>query len=113
MLRGTQRKYRYLLELRGEGQALKLFRSMVDYLSARIISQLVHEGVIEVDDRKLAVAKLAGTFTEDLMVEDRLNEEVREIMNRYADEMTRTGVQYHEMFKKIKGELVRQRRLIL
>lgn len=86
---------------------------MVDFISGRIISRLVHEGVIEVKDRPAAREALANAFAEDLAVEDRLNEEVREIMNRYADEMTRTGVQYHEMFKKIKGELVRQRKLIL
>jgi len=47
------------------------------------------------------------------MVEDHLNEEVREIMKTYADEMTRRGVQYHDMFKMIKQELVRKRKLIL
>lgn len=86
---------------------------MVDHISGRIVSRLLREEAIEVEDRRAAREAVAAAFTEDLMVEDRLNEEVREIMNRYADEMTRTGVQYHEMFKKIKGELVRQRKLIL
>ena len=92
---------------------MKLFRTMVDYISARIVAGLVHEGTIETADRAAAVEKVTGAFTEDLMVEDRLNEEVREIMNKYSDEMVRQGVQYHEMFKKIKHELVRQRKLIL
>jgi hypothetical protein len=86
---------------------------MVDHLSGRIVSLLVQEGSVEIEDRRAVVEVVATAFTEDLVVEDRLNEEVREIMNKYADEMARTGVQYHEMFKKIKGELVRQRKLIL
>jgi hypothetical protein len=48
-----------------------------------------------------------------LGVEDRLNEEVREILSKHSDEMRRTGVSYQEMYKKVKGELARQRKLIL
>ena len=46
-------------------------------------------------------------------VEDRLNEEVRQILTQYADDMRRAGASYQEMYKKVKGELARQRKLIL
>ena len=52
-------------------------------------------------------------MAEELSVEDRLNEEVRTILSQHADEMRRTGVDYQEMYKKVKGELARQRKLIL
>ena len=50
---------------------------------------------------------------EEISIEDRLNEEVREILTDHAEEMKRTGVSYQEMYKKVKGELARQRKLIL
>jgi hypothetical protein len=50
---------------------------------------------------------------DEISVEDRLNEKVREILTKHADEMRRTGVEYQEMFKKVKGELARQGKLIL
>ena len=86
---------------------------MVDYLSGRIVWSLAHDGVIEAEDKAAVAEKVAAAFTADLMVEDRLNDEVREIMNKYSDEMMRRGIQYHEMFKKIKRELVHQRKLVL
>jgi len=46
-------------------------------------------------------------------VEDRLNEEVREILSKHSDEMKRVGASYQEMFKKAKGQLARERKLIL
>ena len=52
-------------------------------------------------------------MSEEIGIEDRLNEEVREILNQHADEMRRTGVSYQEMYKKVKGELARQRKLVL
>src|ERR1039458_4332931 len=36
----------------------------------------------------------------------RINDEVRIILETYADEMNRSGANYQEMFKKIKNELV-------
>ena len=38
---------------------------------------------------------------------------VREILTKYAEDMRRTGASYQEMYKKVKGELARQRKLIL
>jgi len=50
---------------------------------------------------------------EELTVEDRLNEEVRELLIVHQDEMRRTGVSYQEMYKKAKQQLARDRKLIL
>ena len=92
---------------------MKLPPVLVDHISSHIVSGLISEGVIAVEDPDEASALLAQAFSGDLMVEDRLNEEVREILKTHADEMTRRGVQYHDMFKMIKAELVRKRKLIL
>src|SRR5207248_9648878 len=50
---------------------------------------------------------------EELTVEDRLNEEVRQILIDHQDEMRRTSVSYQEMYKKVKQQLARDRKLIL
>jgi hypothetical protein len=92
---------------------VKLAPLFVDYISTQIVSGLVRDGVIQVADPDSAADTVARAFAADLMVEDRLNEEVREILKTHSDEMTRRGVQYHEMFKMIKAELVRKRKLIL
>jgi len=46
-------------------------------------------------------------------VEDRVNDEVRNILVQHQDEMRRTGVSYQEMFKKVKAQIARDRKLIL
>jgi len=40
-------------------------------------------------------------------VEDRINDEVRVILEAYSDEMRNSGANYQEMFRKVKNELVR------
>jgi hypothetical protein len=50
---------------------------------------------------------------EELQLEDRINDEVRLILEQYQDEMRREGASYQEMFKKVKGELVRKYKAVL
>jgi hypothetical protein len=92
---------------------MKLAAALVDHISAQIVKGLVEEGLLEASDPAEVSAAVSAAFIEDLLQEDRLNDEVREILRTHADEMTRRGVQYHDMFKMIKAELVRKRKLIL
>jgi len=92
---------------------VKLPRSLVEHIGHQVVKGLVKEGAVEAGERAAVTEAVSNALTEDLMMEDRLNEEVREIMKNYAEEMTRRGVQYHDMFKMIKQELVRKRKLIL
>ena len=92
---------------------MKLSPALVDHISGQIVAGLTRDGAIKTSDPDSTAYAVARAFSEDLMVEDRLNEEVREILRTHSDEMTRRGVQYHEMFKMIKTELVKKRKLIL
>ena len=39
-------------------------------------------------------------MADEVTIEDRLNEEAREILAKNSEEMRRTGVSYQEMFKR-------------
>ena len=49
----------------------------------------------------------------EVNLEDRINEEVRVLLNQYQDQMRQSGASYQEMFKLIKNKLVRERKLVL
>ena len=53
-----------------------------------------------------------GVISEDLQTEDRLNEEVRDILGQYAEYMRREGVSYQDMFRKTKNTLISQRKIV-
>jgi hypothetical protein len=88
-----------------------LAREFIAYLSHRLVKRLTPQ-VIETTDPEAAAALITGVFTEELMVEDRLNDEVREILSQYSDYMRREGVSYQEMFRRIKNTLISQRKVI-
>lgn len=92
---------------------MKLKRSQVEYIAHHLVKGLVADGLIEVKEAGPAAAVMQQAFGNDLMVEDRLNEEVRQILEQYSDQIAGGSVQYHEMFKLVKAKLVKERKLIL
>jgi hypothetical protein len=90
-----------------------LSRDYVGYMAGEVVKRLVASKMIETPSPEALSQRLRVAMQEEISVEDRLNEEVREILTQYAEEMRRTGASYQEMYKKVKGQLARQRKLIL
>src|SRR6266851_7883646 len=86
-------------------------REFVAYLSRQVAKRLTPT-FIETSNPQ-ALAELAtNLITEELEVEDRLNDEVRDILGQYSDYMRQEGVSYQEMFRRIKNTLISQRKVI-
>jgi len=94
---------------------MKLKPSQIRYIAYIIVDQLKQNGFIIYDDKikRDLVAKVEKVITEDLMVEDKLNEEVRQILEKYRDYMIREHIEYHKMFATVKRKLIKERGLIL
>jgi len=90
-----------------------LSRDYVGYMAGEVVKRLLADKMIEAPSAAALAQRVRAAMQDEISVEDRLNEKVREILTKHADEMRRTGVEYQEMFKKVKGELARQGKLIL
>jgi hypothetical protein len=90
-----------------------LSRDFVGYMAKELVKRLVAGKMIETKNVEALTQQVRQVMADEVTIEDRLNEEVREILARYSDEMKRTGVSYQEMYKKVKGQLARERKLIL
>ncbi len=88
-----------------------LAREFVAYISRQLVKRLT-PGTIETSAPDAVAEKIAVVITEELEVEDRLNDEVRDLLSQYSEYMRREGVSYQEMFRKIKNTLVQQRKVI-
>ncbi|MFZ0311116.1 MAG: DUF507 family protein [Candidatus Korobacteraceae bacterium] len=88
-------------------------KEYVGYLAREVTNKLVEGEFIETPDRAAVTQRINAALLEELTLEDRINDEVRIILDTYADEMQRSGANYQEMFKKIKNELVRKYKAVL
>lgn len=88
-------------------------REYIGYLARRTVKHLVDTKMIHTNDVALVEARVTEGMTEELSLEDRINDEVRVILEAYQQEMLKSGAQYAEMFKKVKGELARKYKAVL
>jgi len=88
-----------------------LAREVVSYISKQLVKSLT-PGTIETSNPDLVADKIADVISEELAVEDRLNDEVRDLLSQYSEYMRREGVSYQEMFRRIKNTLISQRKVV-
>ncbi|MGA2435315.1 MAG: DUF507 family protein [Bryobacteraceae bacterium] len=88
-----------------------LAREFVAYLSRQLVKKL-SPSMLDTAEPQAVGEIISSVITEDLAVEDRLNDEVREILSEYSEYMRREGVSYQEMFRRAKNTLISQRKVI-
>jgi uncharacterized protein len=86
-------------------------REFIGYLSRQLVSRLTPR-IIETSDTQAAAQSIANIIEDDLAIEDRLNDEVRDLLSEYSEYMRENNVSYQEMFRRIKNTLITQRKVI-
>jgi hypothetical protein len=90
-----------------------LSKEYVGYLARQVTQKLIAGEFIEAENVALVTDAWNNALVEELQLEDRINDEVRLILEQYDDELRKAGASYQEMFKKVKGELVRKYKAVL
>ena len=88
-----------------------LSREFISYLSRQLVTRMTPQ-IIETSSAESAAEMISLLIEEELQVEDRLNDEVRDLLSQYSEYMRREGVSYQEMFRRIKNTLISQRKVI-
>jgi len=88
-----------------------LAREFVAYLSRQLVKRLI-PATLETPNPDSVAERITEVITEELAVEDRLNDEVRDLLSQYSEYMRREGVSYQDMFRRIKNTLITQRKVI-
>jgi hypothetical protein len=86
-------------------------REFVTYLSRQIVRRL-SPATIETPAPERVAELIDHVVSEELAAEDKLNDEVRDLLDQYSEYMRREGVSYQDMFRKIKNTMVQQRKIV-
>ncbi|MDI6697959.1 MAG: DUF507 family protein [Candidatus Saccharicenans sp.] len=92
---------------------MRLNRNQIEHLSFVILRALIKEGKILVEDRTRVLEEIINLITEEFIKEDKLDQEVREILNKHMDEIRKGNIEYQTMFKMIKTKLARERNIVI
>ncbi len=92
---------------------MALRKEFIRLLADKMAGDLVQLEMIEVPAGFDLAEQLYQVMDNELSLEDKINDEVRVLLNQYADHMRQNGISYQEMFKLIKNKLVRERKIVL
>tara|TARA_B100000959_G_scaffold161848_1_gene169431 strand:- start:297 stop:578 length:282 start_codon:yes stop_codon:yes gene_type:complete len=92
---------------------MRLKKEFIEKISKKIIESLLSKDLIiwESSHDKLE-SIISDIIIDDLMVEDYLNEEVKELLDSRTDEYERSMMDYGRVFQLVKSKLARERGLI-
>jgi hypothetical protein len=86
-------------------------KELIEYLSRQLIKRL-NPLYVEVADPAKAAPVVSDLIVQELSAEDKLNDEVRGILEQYANYMRENQISYADMFRKIKNQLIAERKVI-
>ena len=92
---------------------MRLNSDQIEDIANRIVRGLAKRGFFDLESADGTEVLVRQIITDELRVEDRLNDEVRELMREHMERIRRADVEYHEMFKVIKARLAKERDIIL
>ena len=94
-------------------KAMIFSKDYVGYLARQTVKHLVDAKMIESEKLGLVNERVSAAMVDELALEDRINDEVRVILEAFQEDMRKTGASYPEMFKKVKNELARKYKAVL
>ncbi len=83
-------------------------------MAKNMVEHLLRQKMIKplIEKEKL-INLIENTITSDVMVEEELNQEVRELMKNHSEQIEKGEVDYNRLFQMIKQKLARERGLVL
>lgn len=93
---------------------MKLTEEQVETIVKKIVNNLKDKNlIIYKTDEKIVHNRMVEAFITNLRAEDKLDAEVKEMIESHSSEMDENQVDYRKMFNMIKSRLVRERDLII
>ena len=88
-------------------------KEYVGYLARQTVRHLIEAKMIHTEKLPVVTERVNNGLLDELSLEDRINDEVRVILEAFQEDMRKTGASYPEMFKKVKNELARKYKAVL
>ena len=93
---------------------MRVPKSWVPILAGKVAENLTSREVVRITvPMDKFIAKTEEIIMEELTLEDRLNDEVRELLKKHSTDIERGRMDYRRLFELTKQKLVKERNLVL
>jgi hypothetical protein len=92
---------------------MRLNRNQIEHIAFIIIRNLIKEEKIIAEDKNRLLEEITNLIYEDFQKEDKLDQEVREILSQHIEKIRKENIEYQTMFRMIKTKLAKERNMVL
>lgn len=92
---------------------MRLNKLQINHLAFSIAKGLVKDEAVITEDREKLVKEIEDVIARELEKEDKLDEQVKEILKDKLDEIRSSNVDYYEMFKMVKSKLAEKENIVI
>jgi hypothetical protein len=78
-----------------------------------MVRNLLKEEKIIADDKNKLIEEVINIITEEFQKEDKLDQEVREILSDHIEKIRSENIEYQTLFRMIKTKLAKEKEIIL
>ncbi len=92
---------------------MRLNKNQIEHMAFNIVRNLLKEEKIIAESKNDLIAEISHLLTDEFLKEDKLDQEVREILNQHMEKIRKENIEYQTMFRMIKTKLAKERNLVL
>ena len=92
---------------------MRLSKNQIEHMAFVIIRNLIKEKKILTENKSKLVEKLETLIFEEFQKEDKLDQEVRNILNQHMEKIRKDNIEYQTMFRMIKTKLAKEKGIVL
>jgi hypothetical protein len=92
---------------------MRLNKNQIEHMAFIIVRNLFKEEKIIAESKNDLISVISNLITEEFLKEDKLDQEVREILNQHMEKIRKENIEYQTMFRMIKTKLAKERSIVL
>lgn len=93
---------------------MRIPKTWIPLIAKRVVEDLIAKQLVTLKvSTEVLMAETERLIMEELMVEDKINDEVREILKKHTGEIEKGRLDYRKMFDLTKRKIVQERGVIL
>jgi uncharacterized protein len=92
---------------------MRLSKNEIDHMGFSIVKNLIKENKIKIKDKNSLVEYVQQLIFDEFQIEEKLDQEVRQILNQHREKIRSENIEYQTMFRMIKSKLAKEKNIVL
>ena len=92
---------------------MRFSKNQIDHMGFMMVRNLLKEEKIIADNKNKLTEEVIELINEEFQKEDKLDQEVREILSQHMEKIRNENIEYQTLFRMIKTKLAKERNIVL